>query len=365
MKNSGFEENSRDQNSHIQQDDPNNANDITSFEVNNETGNIRDNDLTPFNLESNSLTSITGDEIPTSSFQVKHQSITKRKKINIAMRIEKMKKNKLTTIIQGQGDTGANTSATNRLDIIHNYIKYDTPEKVSVFIDDEETETILEAEGIGQLHFVSDQGNIMKWDVVYTPKSGGTVLSPDNYHRTNQSKIYSFYQSGNSDNIGSMGFLCRNNQLIDSLSLHRNKDGQWMAINQILLPDACDNIHLIRQITTKRVNQIIQQEEENAIKKKNKEESINIETKTWSSNLHHFLNQQEKSPAPKNIQNLELWHQRMGHISPQTLEQTRKCTNGIPPIPTKTPMFKCPFCEKAKMLKRSGKQKEEDSYIPN
>ena len=41
-------------------------------EENNETRDIRDNNLTPFNLESNSLTSTTGDEIPTSSLQVRH-----------------------------------------------------------------------------------------------------------------------------------------------------------------------------------------------------------------------------------------------------------------------------------------------------
>merc|ERR1712078_925780 len=103
--------------------------------------------------------------------------------------MDKMNDNIPTTVFQGQGDTGANTSATNRIDIIHNYIKYDIPEKVSVFIDNEETATTLEAEGFGQLFFVSDQGNIMKWNVVYTPKSGGKVLSPDNYHRTNQSEI--------------------------------------------------------------------------------------------------------------------------------------------------------------------------------
>ena len=39
------------------------------------------------------------------------------------------------------------------------------------------------------------------------------------------------------------------------------------------------------------------------------------------------------SPQSKPIQNLELWHQRMGHISPRTLQATQRCTTGIPKIP--------------------------------
>lgn len=54
----------------------------------------------------------------------------------------------------------------------------------------------------------------------------------------------------------------------------------------------------------------------------------------------------------------------MGHIGTSTLQLTQKCTNGIPPIPSSAPLFKCPFCEKAKTMKRSGKPKSEDRIIP-
>ena len=69
-------------------------------------------------------------------------------------------------------------------------------------------------------------------------------------------------------------------------------------------------------------------------------------------------------PETKPIQNLELWHQRMGHISPRTLQATQRCTSGIPHLPSIPSKFKCPFCEKAKMMKRSGKRKSEDAFIP-
>ena len=65
------------------------------------------------------------------------------------------------------------------------------------------------------------------------------------------------------------------------------------------------------------------------------------------------------------MKELELWHQRMEHCSTRANNETQKCTDGIPPLPTNTPFFKCPFCEKAKMLKNSGnKSKDEDVFIP-
>ena len=46
------------------------------------------------------------------------------------------------------------------------------------------------------------------------------------------------------------------------------------------------------------------------------------------------------------------------------MNETRKCTNGIPNLPTTTPFFKCTFCESAKMLKKGGKRTNKDSFIP-
>ena len=47
----------------------------------------------------------------------------------------------------------------------------------------------------------------------------------------------------------------------------------------------------------------------------------------------------------------ELWHQRMGHIGLKKLQDTAKCTKGMPNIGKLHPLFKCRACAIAKMTK--------------
>ena len=77
----------------------------------------------------------------------------------------------------------------------------------------------------------------------------------------------------------------------------------------------------------------------------------------------------EHSYLPPNLsqqmKDLELWHQRMGHYSTQAINETQKCTDGIPQLRTNTLFFRCLFCKKAKMMKNSGiKTKDKDVFIP-
>ena len=46
------------------------------------------------------------------------------------------------------------------------------------------------------------------------------------------------------------------------------------------------------------------------------------------------------------------------------MNTARECSKGVPVLPTNNPFFKCPFCKKAKTLKKGGKQKDEDTFIP-
>jgi hypothetical protein len=93
-----------------------------------------------------------------------------------------------TTAIKAQGDTGANCSTTDTINIIHKYVEFEVPQEVGVFSADE-SGTTLQALGEGVVEILCDQGSIMEWNVLYTPLSSGTVLSPDNYQNTHKSKL--------------------------------------------------------------------------------------------------------------------------------------------------------------------------------
>jgi hypothetical protein len=118
---------------------------------------------------------------------VKIQSNTKRKIVKVKFQVNKMnrqtnngmilnkinpkldkttpvQKGILTTTIAAQGDTGANCSATDTIDIIHKYVEFETPQEVGVFSDDE-TGSTLQALVEGVIKIISDQGSIMNWNV--------------------------------------------------------------------------------------------------------------------------------------------------------------------------------------------------------
>ena len=154
--------------------------------------------------------------------------------------------------IEAQGDTGANASATNRLEIIHDYKPFDVPEPVSVFYEGDKTQTLLTAMGTGYILIISDQGTVMRWKVVYTPKSSGTVLSPDHYHRSNKDKLFGFFHFACLLDIGTIGFTNEVGKIVESISLKRNNNGQWLTtdINRVLLPERKENYHIL-QVTTR------------------------------------------------------------------------------------------------------------------
>jgi hypothetical protein len=145
-----------------------------------------------------------------------------------------------------QGDTGANSSATDMIDIIHNYVKFETPQEVGVFSDDKMGST-LQALGEGAIKIISNQGSIMNWTVLYTPKSSGTVLSPDNYHTTHNSKLFAFYHLG-TNNGGKIGFLDHDKREVESIQMKRTDNGEWLTTNQILVTSVIENKHIIRAV---------------------------------------------------------------------------------------------------------------------
>jgi hypothetical protein len=152
----------------------------------------------------------------------------------------------LATTMAAQGDTGANCSATDTIDTIHNYVEFETPQEVGVFSDDK-TGSTLQALGEGVIKIISDQGSIMNWTVLYTPNSSGTVLSPDNYHTTHNSKLFAFYHLG-TNNGGKIGFLDHNKHEVESIQMKRTDNGEWLTMNQILVTSLIKNKRIIRSV---------------------------------------------------------------------------------------------------------------------
>jgi hypothetical protein len=91
----------------------------------------------------------------------------------------------------------------------------------------------------------------MNWTVLYTPKSSGTVLSPDNYHTTHNSKLFAFYHLG-SNNGGKIGFLDHNKQEVESIQMKRTDNGEWLTLPAV---DADVKPNLIPVLKTRRILQ--------------------------------------------------------------------------------------------------------------
>ena len=294
----------------------------------------------------------------------------------------------------------------NEKTIIHNYYEYDTPANVSVFSDESKTDVIsLVAIGQGTMKIISDQGSVMSWSILYTPSSNGTVLSPDHYHQSNISRYFSFYPSGDRNCNGKIASLDNNEREVESIQMRRTDNGEWMTTNQVLMATQ-SNHHIVNAVNRRSerikkrqlaANTATQREEDDS-------ELFQQQSNSWTTQINSQVIDQmvgnshdaattmpteliatspatglpESTPAPTpslttnlpsnlspQMKDLKLWHQRMGHSSTQSIIETSKCTKEIPELPTNTPFFKCPYCEKAKIVKKSGnKSKDEDVYIP-
>ena len=135
---------------------------------------IAENDLTPAHTPANSLATTYASTHKINAVRI--QTSTKRKSASIKFSLQRIirkegKEHPLSTIntnrvvIDAQVDTGANISATNNINIIHNYVKYTKPIDVGVFSECNETATTLQAVGEGTMKIISDQGPIMMGNI--------------------------------------------------------------------------------------------------------------------------------------------------------------------------------------------------------
>jgi hypothetical protein len=91
---------------------------------------ITANDLTPAYTPADSLA--TTGRTDHSINAVRLHSTTKRKTARVKFRVNKLSRSSnndknFTTAINAQGDTGANCSAIDTIDVIHNYVEFPIP----------------------------------------------------------------------------------------------------------------------------------------------------------------------------------------------------------------------------------------------
>jgi hypothetical protein len=268
---------------------------------------------------------------------------------------------------QCQGDTGANVGATHDKRILWNYRTLDTPIPVQTYNKDDTNGPSCEAIGIGQCKTISNDNSVMYWTMLHTPNSTGTILSPDKYMMDNPA-VHTFKHEGHKNGTGSIDFANQHGTIIAAIDMKRNSDGLWYTTNPVLLPPlenapdtTSDELNPSRNI---KINKTSVSTLPTLIEHPDPPGSTlpelipqttapHCETKTWTSN------------AFKAIEQLELWHQRMGHPSPRALFNTQRVVEGIPSLPHDYPIFKCPFCDMAKLRKSNrNKASTREAFLP-
>ena len=130
-------------------------------------------------------------------------------------------------------DTGANITATNQKGLIFNYTDFSNPHTVQTFEDTDTEGDKLQALGHGYIRIELDQGSMMHWSTIYTPNSSGTCLSPDSYNEAVLclDKIRIIMKRSN--RIGTLAFHDKEGNLVESISLRRNNNGEWNTTNRM------------------------------------------------------------------------------------------------------------------------------------
>jgi histone deacetylase 1/2 len=166
-------------------------------------------------------------------------------------------------------------------------------------------------------------------------------------------EIQTFNHVGNKNGTGSINFENANGNTVAAIDMSRHSDGLWYTTNPVLMPPP----HCTHEDT--RTTTSIDQP------------SI---SKTATVHLPDLPSIDETLPTDdtqptvkvtKSLEQLELWHQRMGHPAPRALQQTQRVVEGIPNLPNNNSIFSCPFCDKAKLRKSNrNKNSLREVFIP-
>ena len=256
--------------------------------------------------------------------------------------------------IKCQGDTGANVGATNDRRILWNYRLLETPIPNITYSQDDNDGTSFQAIGVGQCKTISNDNTVMYWTMLHTPDSTGTIISPDKYMMDN-SEVHTFNHVGNKNGTGSINFKDANGCIIAAIDMARHSDGLWYTTNPILMPPPTNT-------STKDDPPINASPMTPSISKASTAHQPHL------APIDETTSSEDMKPTikiTKSLEQLKLWHQRMGHPAPRALQQTQQVVEGMPHLPNNNSIFSCPFCDKAKLRKADrNKNSLREVFIP-
>jgi hypothetical protein len=218
--------------------------------------------------------------------------------------------------IKCQGDTGANVGATHDRRILWNYRTLATPIQIITYSKDEDDANSCQAIGVGQCKTISNDNTVMYWTMLHTPQSTGTILSPDKYMMDNKD-VESFNHIGNKNGTGSINFDNHEGTTIAAIDMARHQDGLWYTTNPVLMPPHDDTpteptATPLRPTVTKTAT-------------KHHPQLQTIDEITPTDTVNTTTNVEDTKPTvklSKSLEQLELWHQRMGHPAQRALQHT-------------------------------------------
>ena len=236
---------------------------------------------------------------------------------------------KLYLHVKKQSDSGANTSATNNLQLLHD-ITYINPINVNSAT---ENAVPMKMVAVGNLHLRTVSKDVVKVACYYSPDVSGTILSPDAIARQYKSRFQGFRKVCDIHN--NTGYL-----IFDPI--HNSQD-TWVF-------------------------------------------NLKADNNLWYHQEEPISRGTTCNPTPSinklsTAANYELWHQRLCHPGPNIMQTIHKHSKGVPQLRGNS-FWKCASCMMGKCDKSyhvkhpakklqslltdtTSKEEEDDIYMPS
>jgi hypothetical protein len=143
-------------------------------------------------------------------------------------------------------DTGANCGATNNLEILWNYKRFETPLRITAYDNNNTNKNGLSAVGTGIIKIVTKDNQVLPCTTLYAPGSTGTILSPDRVTRDMTHITNYAIHGGKRKPTGRISFADAKGQIVATVNTRSSRDGLWYVTNPVLVPPKKQTINHLR-----------------------------------------------------------------------------------------------------------------------